>query len=204
MKVRSYYTRPAYTSDFAARLRRSRMQPMGRRDLAVWRLSVFFHKGPRRRTKLNRVTWLVSLHTSRKRSVDEYRDGQPHHLVRPIDIEAFVKAFVSRYDRSLYEPTLVPAPGRRGWTLPCIAPRPGRRGAARTWRDARAARGVLSLWVLEPPRGYRAGVQGVPWYRQKRRRKPKAPRFYTPAQFRRKVKAWDAEAIARAAAGETL
>ena len=182
MKVRSYYTRPAYTSDFAARLRRSRMQPMGRRDLAVWRLSVFFHKGPRRRTKLNRVTWLVSLHTSRKRSVDEYRDGQPHHLVRPIDIEAFVKAFVSRYDRSLYEPTLVPAPGR-GDPMGPLAPRPGRQGAIHWWS---------TLWALENresfiPPGYRAGVQGVPWYRQKRRRKPKAPRFYTPDQFRRKV-----------------
>ena len=51
MKVRSYYTRPAYTSDTALRLRRSRMQPMGRRDIAVRRLSIFFHKGPRRRTR---------------------------------------------------------------------------------------------------------------------------------------------------------
>ena len=210
-----YYTRPAYTSDTAARLRRSRMRPW---RTGLWLAGVYFPMKTRRRTKQvsmpivrHGVNWLASMRYVRKNISDIQRmriltaPAKPKHLTRLSDIIDFAQAFVAKYGAPVrYEPTLVPAPGRRGWTLPCMAPRPGRRGAARTWRDARAARGVLSLWVLEPPRGYRAGVQGVPWYRQKRRRKPKAPRFYTPAQFRRKVKAWDAEAIARAAAGETL
>lgn len=188
---RHYYTRPAYTSDTAARLRRSRMRPW---RTGLWMAGVYFPMKTRRRTHLNRVTWLVSLHTSRKRLADKHRAhalrflDQPNHLVHHCDIVPFIKAFVSRYDRSLYELPPVPAPGR-GEPLGPLAPRPGRQGAIRLMNDW--------MYVVQP--GYRAGVFGVPWYRQKRRRKPKAPRFYTPDQFRRKVKAWDA--IARAAAG---
>ena len=48
MKVMSYYTRPAYTSDVAARLRRSRMRPW---RTCLWIDGVYFPMKTRRRTR---------------------------------------------------------------------------------------------------------------------------------------------------------
>jgi hypothetical protein len=162
---RHYYTRPAYTSDPAARLRRSRMAPG--------------------------VNWLSAMRYVRKNIADIQRDRilnaprKPDHLIRLSDLLDFGMEFVRRYGSNPppYEPTPVPGPACGGSALPCLAPRPGRQWAIHWWS---------TLWALENresfiPPGYRAGIQGVPWYRQMRRRKPRCPRFYTPDQFRRKV-----------------
>ena len=85
MKTRSYYTRPTYTSASAARLRRSRMRPW---RSGLWMAGVYFPMKIRQRTKLNRVIWLVSLHTARKRLFDKQRAQQsPNHLIHRRDIE---------------------------------------------------------------------------------------------------------------------